>query len=158
MHDDEAVPVAGEDDPQSLTDMQQELRILLPGAQILTAFLILLPFNAGFERVQRVEKGIFLAAFACSLASLIFLSAPAARHRLERPLVGADRVRFKDASNRLILAGLAALSLGLALVTHLVVSEIVGGLASTVAAVVVLLLIGVIWWSAIITRLRRRSR
>ena len=155
--DDPAVGAKGEHDPENLTDMQQELRILLPGAQILTAFLIILPFNTGFERVQRAEQWVYLAAFASSLASLIFFSAPAARHRLARPLIGADRVHYKDVSNRLILAGLAALSLGLALVTHFVVNEIIGGLASTVAAFLVLGVIGAVWWSAMATLLRRRG-
>lgn len=155
--DDPVAGVEGEHDPQSLTDMQQELRILLPGAQILTAFLAILPFNTGFERVQRTEQWIYLAAFASSLASLIFFSAPAARHRLARPLIGVDRLHYKAVSNRLIVVGLVALSLGLALVTHVVVNEIIAGPASTVAAFLVLLLIGVVWWSAMATPLRRRG-
>ncbi len=38
------------------SDLLQELRVLLQGAQVLTAFLIVLPFNAGFARLQPGEK------------------------------------------------------------------------------------------------------
>lgn len=39
-----------------LDDMLQELRILLQGAQILTAFLIVLPFNQGFDKKRRPRE------------------------------------------------------------------------------------------------------
>ena len=35
-----------------LSDLLAELRVLLPSAQTLTAFLIILPFNAGFAQVR----------------------------------------------------------------------------------------------------------
>ncbi len=77
-------------DAGDLGDMHQELRILLPGAQVLTAFLIVLPFNQGFPEIRHSEKWIYLATFLCSIGSLVFLSSSAAHHRLERPL--RDRV------------------------------------------------------------------
>jgi hypothetical protein len=89
--------------------MLQELRILLQGAQVLTAFLIVLPFSEGFRRIQQVEKWVYVATFLCSLVSLVILSAPAAQHRLQRPLI--DRVQFKQYATRLILIGLVPLSL-----------------------------------------------
>ena len=45
------------------SDMLSEMRILLPGAQTLSAFLILLPFNAGFAKIDATEKIVFLATF-----------------------------------------------------------------------------------------------
>ncbi|MGC5083434.1 DUF6328 family protein, partial [Escherichia coli] len=81
-----------------LSDLLNELRILLPAAQLLTAFLITLPFNSGFSQIVESEKWIFLATFCCSLTSLVLFAAPAVQHRLLRPL--RDRSRFKTLASR----------------------------------------------------------
>jgi hypothetical protein len=128
----------------SLNDMLQELRILLQGAQVLTAFLILLPFNQGFDKIHDIEKWIYTATFLCSITSLIFFSAPAAHHRLARPLV--NRELFNTFATRMILVGLVALSFALILATQLVVSQVVGAVISVYVTAFVSLLILVIWW------------
>ena len=126
------------------SDLLQELRVLLQGAQVLTAFLIILPFNAGFARVQQGEKWIYLATFACSLGSLIIFSAPAAQHRLEWPL--RDRAHFKRFANRMAIIGLIPLSLSLVLATQLIVSQTLGPGQALLAAGAAALLIGAVWW------------
>ena len=66
-------------DDGDLGDMLQELRVLLPGSQTLTAFLVILPFNSGFSQIQDEERYVYLATFLCSILSLILFTAPAAR-------------------------------------------------------------------------------
>lgn len=128
-----------------LTDLLAELRVVLPGAQTLTAFLIILPFNSGFAQVRQSEKYVYVATFLCALVSLILFAAPAAQHRLQRPL--RDRERFKLRATRLIVAGLAFLSIALILATKLVLDEVLHmDSLSWGAAGVVALLIGTIWW------------
>jgi len=128
-----------------LSDLLAELRILLPGAQTLTAFLIILPFNTGFAQIRQGEQYVYVATFICALVSLILFAAPAAQHRLQRPLL--DRERFKLRATRLIMAGLLFLSLSLILATQLVLDEVLHlawlswGTAGGVA-----LLIGAVWW------------
>lgn len=73
-------------DDGDLSEMLNELRILLPGSQMLTSFLIVLPFSGGFRHIVHVEKLVFFATFVCSLVSFVLLSAPAIQHRLLRPL------------------------------------------------------------------------
>lgn len=149
-------PEAGEEgswSDEDLTDLQQELRILLPGVQTLTAFLIILPFSPGFERLDQNERWVYLATFVCSVSSLVLFTAPAAQHRVERPLL--NRVRFKDLANRLILIGLVPLSLAIVLVTELVVSEVGGATAGIAAAAIAGFLIGLTWW---LIPLSRRGR
>jgi hypothetical protein len=128
----------------SLDDMLQELRILLQGAQVLTAFLIVLPFNQGFDKIHDFEKWVYTATFLCSITSMIFFSAPAAHHRLARPL--GNRVLFKTFATRMILVGLLALSFALILVTQLVVSQVIGSIVSLFVTAFVSLLILIIWW------------
>lgn len=137
-----------------LTDLLGELRVLLPGAQTLTAFLIILPFNTGFAEITGVEKVVYAITFICSLISLVFFTAPAAQHRLQRPL--RDRPGFKELATRLVIIGLIPLSIALVLASQLVLSQVIktewvswfvaGGFA---------LAIGVLWW---VMPLGRRNR
>ncbi len=128
-----------------LSDMLSELRILLPGAQMLTAFLIILPFSGGLAQRQPSEKMLFLATFVLALTSLVLLTAPAIQHRLMRPL--NDRGRFKRVATRQIVAGSFTLALAFTLGTNLVISTVFGVLIGAVAAALTALVIVCIWWA-----------
>lgn len=128
-----------------LTDLLSELRVLLPGAQTLTAFLIILPFNSGFTEIREAEKAIYIVTFLCSAVSLICFTAPAAQHRLQRPL--RDREAFKSTATRLIIAGLVPLSFALVLGSQLVISSVVNAQwVSWVVAAVLGVVILTMWW------------
>lgn len=149
-------PVAADGhDDGDFSDMLSEQRILLPGAQMLTAFLIILPFNGGFQRIVHSEKLVFLATFICALTSLLLLSAPAIQHRLIRPLV--DRAAFKHLASKFIVAGAVALAFAFTLATNLVISEVFGTLAGGLASALIALLIVVLWW-LLPMHLQRASR
>jgi len=131
-------------DQRSLNEMLQELRVLQQGSQILAGFLVLLPFSDGFSKIAPVEKWVYIVAFIASIVSLICFSAPAAQHRLERPL--KHRVKFKRLSTQIIIAGTVALSVALISTTQLVLNEVVGDRWSSIGTVLIALLIGTIWW------------
>ena len=133
-----------EDDDGDFSDMLSEMRILLPGAQMLSAFLIILPFNTGFAHIDHTEKLLFLATFFLALTSLVLLSAPAVQHRLMRPL--KDRARFKRVATKQIVAGSFALAIALVLGTDLVISEVFGATVGMVMAGIMAALIAIAWW------------
>jgi accessory gene regulator protein AgrB len=133
-----------EHDEKSLNEMLQELRVLQQGSQILAGFLVLLPFSEGFAKIAAVEKWVYIVAFVTSIISLICFSAPAAQHRLARPL--KHRVKFKRRSTRIIVAGTVALSITLISTTHLVLNEVVGRQWSHIGTALIGVLIGIIWW------------
>lgn len=126
-----------------LTDMLSELRVLLPTAQFLTAFLITVPFSSGFSSIVSSDKDIFLALFLLALTSLVLLSAPAVQHRLMRPLV--SRARFKRFATRQVVMGSCLLAAALVLATQLVLSTVLGHGTANVAASFVALLIVALW-------------
>jgi hypothetical protein len=128
----------------NLSDLLQELRVLLQGVQVLTGFLIVLPFYQAFATIALLEKWVYLATFACSVSGLILFSAPAAQHRLEWPL--RDRARFKVFATHMIIIGLVPFSLALVLATQLVVSQILGAGPAFAVAGIAALLIGAVWW------------
>lgn len=132
------------EDAGDLSDLLSELRILLPGAQMLTAFLIILPFNGGFAKIVQAEKIVFLLTFFLSMTSLVLLSAPAIQHRVMRPL--QDRERFKRMADRIMMAGALSLALAFILGTNLVMSEVFGHVAGIVACALMGTLIVCMWW------------
>lgn len=134
----------GEPDQKSLNEMLQELRILQQGSQILVGFFVLLPFSEGFVKISSFERWVYIVAFLSSIITLICFSAPAAQHRIERPL--RQRIKFKSQSNRIIVAGTVALSVALIATTQLVSNEALGPEWSAIATGIVALLIAVTWW------------
>ncbi|GGY57813.1 DUF6328 family protein [Pseudoduganella albidiflava] len=126
------------------SDMLSEMRIVLPGAQTLAAFLIILPFNGGFRHIVQSEKYVFLATLFFALSSLILLSGPAVQHRVMRPLM--DRERFKRVATRQIVAGSVALGIALVLGTNLVVSEVFGNQVGLIVAVAIGVIVASVWW------------
>ncbi|KHL18935.1 hypothetical protein CLV56_1252 [Mumia flava] len=79
-------------------ELLQELRVAQTGVQILTAFLLTLPFTSRFGELTDTQKNVFLAVLSCSVAATALLIAPVALHRAlfrrgQRPwLVGAAHV------------------------------------------------------------------
>lgn len=132
-------------DDGDFSDMLSELRILLPGAQTLTAFLIILPFNGVFRQIVHAEKVVFLATFFFALISLVLLSAPAIQHRVMRPL--HDRARFKRVATKQIVVGSLALALAFILGSNLVISEVFGPAVGLITSATVAILIACLWWA-----------
>jgi len=127
-----------------LTDLLGELRILLPASQLLSGFLIAVPFAPGFTTLVGSEKHVFLATFVFALISLVMLSAPAIQHRLIRPL--RHRERFKVVAGRQTLLGAVTLAIALVLATQLVLSAVMGDIVGNVAAGAFAVLILAMWW------------
>lgn len=143
-------------DSEDLSDTLQETRIVLQGSQMLTAFLIAVPFTDRFHEARNSEQSVYLATFFCAVASLILFSAPSAVHRLLRPL--RDRMRFKKFATRMVIIGLVPLSFALMLATDLVVSLVLGDRLAMVAAGLVGGLIGFAWWIMPLVYRRREAR
>ncbi len=138
--------IVATDDPNSLAELLQELRILLQGTQLLAGFLVVLPFSEGFARIESGEKTVYLVTFLCTLTSLILFSTPALHHRLQRPLV--NRIQFKNFASRMMLIGAIPLSLAIVLAAQLAISEVVGEIAATMVALGVAALVVAAWWVA----------
>jgi len=67
---------------RELIELLNEIRIVLPGAQVLFAFLLSLQFLSRFDLLTRVDRDAYYAAFLCTAVGTIMLMAPSANHRL----------------------------------------------------------------------------
>ena len=138
---------------EDLTDLLNEIRLLLPSTLLLVAFLIALPFNTGYTRVSQFDNAVYVAMFLCAILSLLLFAAPAAQHRLMSPL--RDRAAFKRSVNRQVIIGLIPLSAAITLATYLVISDVVNTLAAAIVAGIVGLTIALLWWVVPLNRRRR---
>jgi hypothetical protein len=92
-----------------MAELLQELRVALPGVQILFAFLLTVPFAQGFTRMNGFQKNLFYGVLLVTAASTVCFIAPTATHRLR--FHQGDRKYVIESANRLMIAGLAFLSL-----------------------------------------------
>jgi hypothetical protein len=67
---------------RNLSELLQELRVALPGVQILFAFLLTVPFSQGFTRLDGFQRDLFFAVLLSTAVSTALLIAPTAHHRL----------------------------------------------------------------------------
>jgi hypothetical protein len=91
-------------------ELLEELRTIMPGAQVLLGFLLTVPFASGFAEVDDLGKRVYLVALvAVAMATVLFL-APAAYHRVAE---NADRQRRIRYGVHMQLAGLVLVALGI---------------------------------------------
>ena len=67
---------------QRLPEFMQELRVILPGVQVLFAFLLTVPFNQRFPELTQLQQYVFFASLLCTAAATLLLIGPSAHHRL----------------------------------------------------------------------------
>lgn len=120
---------------RNLNELLQELRVAIPGVQVLFAFLLAVPFQQGFEKVDNFQRDVYFATLICTAISAVLLMAPTAYHRLTFRYQQKRRLVFY--SNRFAIAGITFLALAMlgaiTLVTDYLFSEtatlVVSGLA-----------------------------
>ena len=89
-----------------------ETRVILPGAQALLGFQLLVPLTKSFETLPASARTIHFAALVLVAVTVVLLIAPAAIHRIA--FEGADDPRFLQLASRLATAALVPLALGIA--------------------------------------------
>jgi Family of unknown function (DUF6328) len=67
---------------RELIELLNELRVALPGVQVLFGFLLAVPFTQRFEQVTLTERRVFFATFLCTAIATALLIAPSAQHRI----------------------------------------------------------------------------
>jgi len=117
---------------RELGELMQELRVALPGVQVLFAFLLTVPFTNGFEKLSDGEKRVYIGAVLATAVSSMLLIAPAANHRLL--FRRHARERLLRAANRVAVVGFVTLALGIGLSLYLVSTVVYGGVFAGVAS------------------------
>ncbi len=121
---------------RELEELLQELRIALPGVQILFAFLLVVPFNNRFAETDDLQRNVWFAALLLALGAVACFIAPTAYHRIR--FRDYDKERLVMTATRLAVIGLVflatALSASTFFVTGFVFSDRLAAFVTAVAA------------------------
>ena len=121
---------------RELEELLQELRIALPGVQILFAFLLVVPFNNRFTETDDLQRNVWFAALLLALGAVACFITPTAYHRLR--FRERDKDRLVKTATRLTIVGLvclaAALSASAFFVTGFVFSDRLAAVVTAIAA------------------------
>jgi Family of unknown function (DUF6328) len=96
---------------RELIELLNELRVALPGVQLLFAFLLIVPFTNGFPKLSSFDRDIYFVAFLATVVSTVLLIAPSSYHRLRWRQ--HDKERMLVISNHLTIVGLSALAVAI---------------------------------------------
>jgi len=138
---------------RELIELLNELRVMLPGVQVLFAFLLTLPFTQRFGRLSSLQEDVYFATLCTAIASTAFLMTPSAYHRLRWRRF--DKDRMLRISNRTAIAGLVCLALAMCGAAFLIADVMFGGRGAAATVAVAAALIGVLWFAL---PLRREMR
>ena len=136
---------------RELIEFLNEVRLVLPGVQVLFAFLLTLPFTGEFDRIDGAERTAYAIAFFSTALAAALMITPTSFHRLR--FRKGDKEQIMRTSGRLILAAIVCLAVAMVSVVWLVAdflfSTTVARLIGVASAVIVVSL-----WFAL--PLRRR--
>src|SRR3954454_13943625 len=140
---------------RNLGELLQELRVALPGVQVLFAFLLAVPFQQEFTKISEFEKKMYFATLLLTTISAALLIAPTAYHRLTFRYQQKHRLVF--IANRCAIAGLIFLALAMSCAV-LLITDVLFGTATTVVTVAFVLSLFLVLWVALPLRRRFRYR
>ena len=96
---------------RELIELLNELRVALPGVQVLFAFLLGVPFTQRFSEVSDLQRDVYFLTFLCAAIATALLIAPSAYHRLTWRR--GDKEHLLRISNRLAISGTVLLALAI---------------------------------------------
>jgi len=142
---------------RELNELLQELRSLIPGAEVLFGFLLAISFTGQFGDLDNVERYVYYGTLVCTATALVLYMAPAAHHRLR--FREGDKDYMLRKANREAIAGTVASSLALTGVLFLVSERVFGTAEAVIASVAFFAFAAWRWWSfALLRTLRERGR
>lgn len=138
---------------RELMELLNEVRVALPGAQVLFAFLLVLPFQAAFRQLTDLQKDIYVGALLSSAAAIALLLAPSSYHRINfrRPMKEAMIRR----ANSLLITGMGFIALGITLSVALVLDLVLGELPAILLSLLTSAWFVWFWFGVPLLRRRR---
>ena len=129
---------------RELIELLNELRVALPGVQVLFAFLLAVPFAQRFEDVTELQKDTYMVALLTTLLGSLFLIAPTAHHRIR--FRDPDKESILKLSNVFAIVGTVFLAAGMTAVVFLVTDLLFKGALTAIVTSLVAGLFAFVWF------------
>jgi hypothetical protein len=134
-----------------------EIRVALPGVQLLFGFLLAAPFSSHFDAVTRTCQDVYVICFLATAASCIFLIAPSVYHRLHWRRDVRDKEQILRTCNGLAIIGGVLLAVAMTTAVYVVTAIIATPARALVVSAVSGLLIVALWFGLPLGRRRREQ-
>jgi Kef-type K+ transport system membrane component KefB len=135
----------GERLDRELMELLQELRVVLPGVQVLLAFLLTAPFQQRFGQLPGTLRNAFFASIACATVATALLIAPSAHHRLRWR--EGDKDHLLRVANREAIWGTVFLAAAIVLALYVVTNVLFATWVALVTAVLAVALFAWLWYA-----------
>jgi predicted membrane channel-forming protein YqfA (hemolysin III family) len=161
------IPGHGEDEPESsesaderhnrqLTELLNELRVALPGVQMLFGFLLAVPFSQRFSAISSDQRLLYYIAFISAAAASVCFIAPTSFHRIVWQR-GKKAVLLR-VSNALAIAGTVCLAAAITTVVLFITSYLYGSSRAALAGGLILAALVSLWYLLPLAVRIRRAR
>ena len=129
---------------RELIELLNELRVILPGVQVLFAFLLTVPFTQRFPQLDDLETGVFFMTLLCTAVATALLIAPSAHHRMLWR--GGLREQRLEVGNMLTIAGLIFLLPAMVGVVFVITDFIFNLTAAVIVTALLALSFALLWF------------
>lgn len=129
-----------------LSQLLEELRVMLPGIQVLFAFLLTVPFTQRFTEITHHQQTTYYMAVLTAGTAAILLISPSAIHRIQRHATDNELRRLLRTSTVLAITGSVVLATALTTVMYLITHILYGSSYAAVAAAFVGGLAALLWF------------
>jgi hypothetical protein len=147
---------------RKLIELLNELRIAIPGVQVLFAFLLILPFNSRFAVADDLGRAVYAGSLGCAAVASALLIGPAAyhRHRFRRleEETASDKKETIITQDHLAAGGILFLALAMAGSVFMVFDFLFRTLTAAIVAGSLVLTYAWFWYALPVSRRIRRSR
>ena len=130
---------------RELIELLNGLRVLLPGVQVLLAFLLTVAFSSGFADATDTEEFVYFVTVLLTIGATAALTMPAAYHRIR--FREGDKERMLQLSNVFAIVGLVLLTLAMTSVVFLITNRLYGAAAAIPVSLVVLVVLACTWFA-----------
>jgi hypothetical protein len=138
---------------RNTTELIGEMRVAAIGIQVMFAFLLVVPFNAGWKQVTAFERDVYFVALLCIAMAAVLLIAPTIHHRL------LFRQRQKGylvaVGSKLVVVAMSFLAVGLVAILVLISDFLFGAAAAAIVGLGAAAVVGTVWF--VIPLHRRRE-
>jgi hypothetical protein len=136
-------------------ELLEELRALIPGAQVLFGFLLAIRFTSPFADLSTVQRYIYYGTLLTTAVALVFLLAPSAYHRLR--FRQGDKDAMVRKGNREAIAGTGAIALAFTGVLYLITDLVFTTEAAIMVSLGFFALTAWRWWAIALYRKAREQ-
>jgi hypothetical protein len=143
-------PTTGRDETEeerldrNLQEFLGELRVALPGVQVLFAFLLVVPFNQRFADITDFQQTVYFVTLLFTAAASVCLIAPTAQHRIEFRAQHKEQILLM--ANRLAIVGLGCLAVAMTGAILLITDLLYGSTTTVIVTVPVGLTFALLWY------------